>query len=108
MSWRPSIQERNDRSILDAAEHHANHSESEPEAETVASSEEPLDKDNNPIAAALQHMMLQRRTSTSSDNPYSDFSIGHRSGYYSSSDDATGGDLTACDKECGYCGRCDY
>lgn len=66
------------------------------------------------MLAAFRELHL-RMNVAAQDDPDDDYSsIGHssyhgyRDRYSDEESDGCGGDLTACDKACGYCGRCPY
>lgn len=120
--WAPTAAERNSRVLLEQEDGHRA-SEDSIKAETASappksphtdSTAEPsssgaVQSEIGVIGRALQQMMQQSAGASSDgdeDDRYGGFSSSRA---YSDSDkDGTGPDLTACDKECGYCGRCMY
>ncbi|KAK5170253.1 uncharacterized protein LTR77_004839 [Saxophila tyrrhenica] len=122
-SWSPTVAERGIRVLLEQQDKPNHEGEvmsaaaaagpSEAEGSPGQPTSEASDTELGPIARALQEMRSTSERSNSSDGE--DDEYGYRHGYMSpgraysyDSGDGTGPDLTACDKECGYCGHCPY
>ncbi|KAK0388375.1 hypothetical protein NLU13_4620 [Sarocladium strictum] len=80
----------------------------QPQATTQVTST-PVTQSQVPIVHGASHRSPSPDSDSDSDmNRASSWVMSSRGGYGNDSDDDFGKDFAACDKECGYCGRCEY
>ncbi|KAK0930971.1 hypothetical protein LTR29_016547 [Friedmanniomyces endolithicus] len=108
LSWHPTTAERLSRTLFKAApvrEQVRTHSLSLSGDSVVRS----LSDDGDELANLLRHVTLTKAKEVLDEDSDDDFVHGRNSTQnFHGNDSGEDCDFTACDKECGYCGRCDY
>lgn len=109
LSWQPSAAERVCRTLLQGANPRvstATLSASSKKHDEVS----PQSREANKLVAMIQHVTLTdagRHFNMDSDGGDMDESSGQGPDFHAVESEGDC-DLSACDKECGYCGHCDY
>ncbi|KAK0886798.1 hypothetical protein LTR02_017815, partial [Friedmanniomyces endolithicus] len=108
LSWHPTTAERLSRTLFKAAparEQVRTHSPP-PSGHSVVRS---LSDDGDELANMLYHVTLTKTKKVLDEDSDDDFVPGWNSTRdFHGDDSGEDRDFTACDKECGYCGRCEY